>query len=151
MQAPRNVGTDHRDLPLPFEVSRRGLQGQGCTDNQQVLNTAPRYSATEEPNLASRLTSKASGARDQADRSDGVFPDRTSITRIGGISFYSLSFPFYNFEKDAIRLNHFSGDGMRKGVVRSVSQLEESVRFAGLSKGAFESLLAAQRSDCFRD
>jgi hypothetical protein len=46
-------------------------------------------------------------------------------------------------------LNNFSGDGMREGVAWSVSELEESIRFARLPKSFFESLLATERSDRF--
>ena len=59
--------------------------------------------------------------------------------------------PFYDFEEDAVRLNHFSSNGMCEGVIWSVSELEESVRFARLSKGPFESLLATERPDCLRN
>ena len=48
-------------------------------------------------------------------------------------------------------MNDFSGDWMREGVIRSVSEFEESVRFVSLSKGSFESLLAAERFKCFRN
>jgi hypothetical protein len=68
---------------------------------------------------------------------------------IDGGSIHALSSPFYNFEKDAVRLDHFSSDGMREGVVGSVSELEKGVRFARLPKGSFEGLLATKRSDCF--
>ena len=106
---------------------------------------------TGELNLASKLTSEASSTRDQAHRFDGVFPNGTSVLSIGRGTFYAFPSPFYNLEKDAIRLNHFSGDGMREGVIWPVPELEESIRFAGLSKGPFECLLATERSDCFRN
>ena len=107
--------------------------------------------SNEEPNLASKLTSEASGTRDQANGFDGVFPDWTNILFTGGGTLHTFSSPFHDFEKDAVRLNHFSGNGVRERVIRSVSELEESVRLVRLSKGSFESLLAAECSECFRN
>ena len=51
IQVVGNDDTDHPDLPLPFGVSRLGLRGQGCVDNQQVLKTARRYSCDRRTKL----------------------------------------------------------------------------------------------------
>jgi len=103
---------------------------------------------TEDPELASKLTSEASGTRDKANRLNSVLPNRTSTPFIGGGPLNMFSSPFHYFEEDAIRLNHLSGNWMREGVIRSISELEESVRFAGFSKGSFQGLVATERSDC---
>lgn len=104
---------------------------------------------TGELNLGCGLTTEASSTRDKADRLDGVLPDRTSILLIGRGPCHTLSFPFRNFEKDTVRLNHFPSNRVREWVIRSVSELEESVWFARLSESLFESLLTTQSSDCF--
>ena len=127
-----------------FKIGAVLIIGESCTRRQGIA-------VTGELSLASKLTSEASSTRDQAHRFDSVFPNGTSVLSIGRGSFHAPLSPLYNLEKDAVRLNHFSGDGMREGVIWPVPELEESVRFAGLPKGPFECLLATERSDCFRN
>ena len=147
IRAAHGNGTNHQDLPSPFEVSRQGPQGQGYTDNQRALIGIQDLAGAGQPDKDAILTSEPSGTRDQTNSFYGVLPSWTSIL-LSRDPVCTLS-PFYNFEKNTVRLDDFPSDGVGEGVIWSVSEFEESVWFPGLPKSFFESLLATERSDCF--